>query len=295
MDLILQVDRMPVAGESYFGKEYHQVPGGKGANQAVAASRLGGNVSFCGRVGADAQGQRLISALESHGIDPNGVVRDPDHQTGLAVIVVEANGQNRIFVYAGANMEIDVEDVTARFDTEFDAVMINFEIPDAIVEQVYRLTRELSIPLILDAGPARPYPLDTLTGVEVLSPNETETKALTGLGCDTEGEIEAAARELQARSQARLVVIKLGNRGSLAYDGTRMYRRQPIPIEVVDTTAAGDAFTAGFAVRYLTSGDIIRALDFGTAAATVAVSRLGAQPSLPTESEAEELLVESSR
>jgi len=290
MDLVLEADRIPAAGESYFGRQYHTIPGGKGANQATAASRLGAAVAFCGRVGDDPNGKRLTESLAESKIDVSGVRLDDSHPTGLAVIIVEPNGENRILVYSGANMEIRVDEVREKLGPDYDAVMMNFEIPDEVVIAVSESAKKHSIPVIIDAGPARPFDLESLAGVGVLSPNETEAKALTGITLDSEDAVEEAARVLWKRSGARVVLIKLGEHGSLAFDGSSFITARAFPVKAIDTTAAGDAYTAGFAVSYLATGNLETAMRYGSAAGAIAVTRLGAQPSLPTADETEAFL-----
>ena len=290
MDLVLQADRIPAPGESYFGTDYQYIPGGKGANQAAAASLMGADVSFVGRTGDDSHGSRVRTNLENQGISTGLVISDPDAPTGLAVIILEPSGQNRIMVYPGANMNIRAEDLDPAFEREYDAVMMNFEIPDTILDEVCKKAAEASIPVIIDAGPAREIDLRRLGALEILSPNETETQALTGISCDTVTDAERAAKKLAEISDARHIVIKLGNRGALSLSEGAIRHHDTFDVEVIDTTAAGDAFTAGLSVRYLETGDLTEAIRYGNAAGSLAVTRLGAQPSLPGRSETEEFL-----
>ncbi len=285
MDLVLQTERAPLAGESFIGREYGYVPGGKGANQAVAAARLGADVTFVGKIGADAHGTKLKERLQEQGISTESLTVDQGSQTGLAVIMVEASGQNRIIVYPGANMAIGERDVERAFERPYDAVMTNLEIPQPIVVEVCRRAREKGIPVVLDAGPAQPFDLGQVPGLEILTPNETETLALVGRECGTAEEAEAAAQALAAASGARFVVIKMGRQGALLYDEGTARLLPAFDVEAVDTTAAGDAFTAAVTVHYLRHGDLARAVQYANAAGALAVTRLGAQPSLPTADE----------
>lgn len=290
MDLVLRADRIPLPGESYFGTDYRYIPGGKGANQAAAASLMGAGVSFVGRIGDDSHGSQVRANLERQGISTSLVVSDPDAPTGLAVIILEPSGQNRIMVYAGANMSIETDDLVPAFETNYDAVMMNFEIPGAILDEVCRRATKAQIPVIIDAGPARKIDLLRLGTLEILSPNETETEFLTGISCDTTAQAEKAARRLAEISNARHIVIKLGSRGALSLSEGVRKLHDTFDVEVVDTTAAGDAFTAGLTVRYLETGDLSEAIRYGNAAGSLAVTRLGAQPSLPTRAETEQFL-----
>lgn len=290
MDLVLQADRIPNEGESYFGQSYSYIPGGKGANQAAAASRAGADVTFVGRIGADAHGDAVIDNLARQGVSTNLIARDQSEPTGLAVIIIEPNGENRIMVYAGANMKMRADDLSAAFERDYDAVMINFEIPDEIIRAVLSRARAADIPVIVDAGPARPLPLSDLKGVEIISPNETETETLTGIVCSSLDEAARAGQRLIEETGARYAVIKLGERGALIVGTKEPVHVPGFMVTAVDTTAAGDAFTAAMGVRYLEENDIERAVRFGNAAGAVTVTRLGAQPSLPDRAEIETML-----
>lgn len=289
MDLRLSLDRMPAAGETCFGRGYAYIPGGKGANQAVAAARLGGRVAFCGRRGADANGGILEEGLRTEGVDTAYLTADPAAQTGLAVIPVEADGQNRIIVLSGANMRVGEADLRAALRRPFDAVLCQLEIPLETVFTLHEMTRERGVPLILDAGPAMALPLHRLRGIEVISPNETETQAITGIRVTDDGSALEAARQIQSRAQARYVVLKLGGRGALLYGGGEGRFYPAYPVRAVDTTAAGDAFTAALTLRYLETGNMEAAVEWAGLAGALAVTREGAQPSLPAAAEVEAL------
>jgi ribokinase len=284
MDLVMQLDRVPGEGETLVGRDCRYVPGGKGANQAVAASRLGMEVTFAGKVGTDAHGPVLRESLEREGVVTQHLLTDPEQQTGFAAIFVEKGGQNRIVVFAGANTAIRREDIVRVFSGAFAAVLINLEIPEGIVLEVCRLARERKLPIILDAGPIRELDFSLLHGLEIISPNETETHAITGVECrGIDDAVEAAGRLLQI-APSRYAVIKLGERGALLYDGQQDQPQyvKGHAVEAVDSTAAGDAFTAAMTAHYLRHGDILEAVRYANAAGAVAVTRLGAQPSLPT-------------
>ncbi len=286
MDLVLKTERMPRPGESFIGQQYHYIPGGKGANQAVAAARLGGQVTLSGRLGFDANGVRLKEYLESQRISTDFVAMDEKSQSGLAVIILDASGQNSIIVYPGANMDIQEGEVQRVFaECHCDVVMLQLEIPRNIVIESCRLAREKNIPAILDAGPAQTFPLEEVHGLEILTPNETETLALTGIECKTLADADRAARVLAERSGARAVVIKLGAQGALLFANRKTELFPGHRVEVVDTTAAGDAFTAAMVVKYVQTGDLAQAIRYGNLAGAVTVTRLGAQPSLPTDEE----------
>lgn len=294
MDLVMQLDRAPQAGETLLGQLYSYVPGGKGSNQAVAAARLGMEVTFAGKVGADAHGPVLRERLEREGVATSGLLSDEGQQSGFAAIFVESDGQNRIVVFPGANMAIRKEDVAEAFTGTYEAVLINLEIPEEIVLEVCRLAREKSLPIVLDAGPIRELDFSLLHGLEIISPNETETRAITGIECRGIDDAVEAAQKLVRIAPSRYAVIKLGERGALLYDAEQDYSKyvKGYPVEAVDSTAAGDAFTAAMTAHYLRYGDIHQAVAYANAAGALAVTRLGAQPSLPTAREVEAFLRE---
>lgn len=284
-DMIIKIDRIPRPGETVIGGQFSTAPGGKGANQAVAAARLGAQVTFVGKIGPDAHGARLRHGLEAEGIATDLLAVEQGAQSGLAVIVVEAGGENRILVYSGANMAIRPEDVAPAFARSYDAVMLNLEIPEAIVVEVCRKARERDIPVVLDAGPARPFDLGQVPGLEILSPNESEALALTGIEVATPDDAEKSARVLAEASRARYIVIKMGEQGALAYADGQADFFPAHSVDAVDTTAAGDAFTAALTLHYVQHGDIAEAVKHANAAGALAVTKLGAQPSLPTADE----------
>lgn len=288
MDLVLRTSRVPLAGESFLGSNYDYIPGGKGANQAVAAALLGANVDFVGKVGSDSNGFRLKELLEKKNISTKYFSVDEASQTGLAVVMLENSGQNRILVFLGSNMEIRIKDIQRAFEKDYDAVIIQFEIPEEIVIETCRLAKQKNIPVIVDAGPAKDFPLEQIKGIDILSPNETETFALCGIEIDTIEKAKEAAKILMDRSDAGMIVLKMGKNGAMLYshDITEIY---PVPeVKVIDTTAAGDAFTAAMTVEYINGGDIQRAIRFANIVGTITVTKLGAQPSLPLLSEVEE-------
>ncbi|MCF7928324.1 MAG: ribokinase [Spirochaetales bacterium] len=296
MDLVLQLARMPLKGESLLGSRYSYVAGGKGANQAVAAGRAGAEVTFVGRVGSDTHGQKLQAGLEEAGIDTRYLRHDPEAPSGLAVIPVEEDGENRIIVYPGANMEIEKSDLDTPFRESFDAVMLNFEIPESIIRETCRRASEAEIPVVIDAGPPREVDMSDLPGIEILSPNKAEAAHLLGEEPEAlEGEkaLSQAAKKLSEKNGAPKIVIKLGSSGAFVFEAAFPDRAAVMPafsVETIDGTAAGDAFTSAMAVRYLETGDLAEAVEFGAAAGAIAATKLGAQPSLAERSEIEAFL-----
>ena len=294
MDLSLNMCRMPAPGETLIddgGVAY--TPGGKGANSAVALAKLGAEVVFSAKLGRDSHGQKLFEYYKSQGINTSQIKVDPDAPTGFAAVMKEsATGQNRIVVYPGANANISTENLIEAFRCEPDALYIGFEIPFSVAQSAAKIAAARGIPIFVDAAPAdADYPLSTLPEVEIFSPNETETETYTGirpLGADSS---LRAALELYKRGKCKYIVIKQGERGSFVYDGKKYYMRPAYRVpRVVDTTAAGDTFTAAMTLEYLRDGDILSAVKYGTAAAAIAVTRKGASTSVPTAAEIEAFL-----
>ena len=284
MDFVQRMRRVPDRGETVTETaSYEYVPGGKGANSAVAFARLGMNCVFCTGLGKDENGKTLRALYESEGIDTSFIAISETAPTGLASILVEEDGSNRIIVYPGANAAIPEETIRTAFSCKPDAVYVQLEIPDASVLLAARLAKENGIPLVVDAGPARTdFPLESLMSPEIFSPNETETRIFTGITPEDEEARLAAARMLREKTNARYVVLKLGGAGSYLYDGTRSITIPTIPVKVADTTAAGDTYTAALVRFYLDGCDIEKAMRLATCAASIAVSRMGASASIPT-------------
>ena len=292
MDFVMKVGRLPEAGQSVIEERgYDYVPGGKGANAAVTLARLGADSVFCARLGNDSHAQRLKSLYIENGIDTRFIINDKNAPTGLASIIVEENGQNRIVVYPGANNRLSPVDVEDAMTCLPDAVFVQFEIPDAAVIAAVEYANKKKIPVFVDAGPARTdYPLEKLGKIEVISPNETETLALTGILPNNTDNCLRASYELMKRVNAKYVVIKLGGRGAYIYDGTYAKHITTYDGDVVDTTAAGDAFTAAMTLEYLRSSDIVRAVKYANAVGTIVVGKAGASSSLPTAAQVDEFI-----
>jgi len=266
------------------GTQYCRVAGGKGANQAVAIARLGATATFVGKTGTDSEGETLRARLCAEGVRTEFVSCCASAPTGLAVITVDDRGGNSIVVIPGANSLVTGEDVQIALRAGwYDALLLQFEIPPQTVMAACRLAQAQGVPIVLDAGPAQEFPLEQLRGVHILTPNETETLALTGIDPDTPRAAQTATGILLRRSRANAVVLKLGGRGALLCSRDGSCEHMPAyAIDAVDTTAAGDAFTAAMTVEYVQSGDLRKAVMRGNAAGALAAMNLGAQPSLPT-------------
>jgi ribokinase len=283
MDLVTRAPRLPRGGETLIGQSFATVSGGKGANQAVAAARLGADVSMVGCVGNDAYGAELRGALLVEGIDCQAVSSVED-SSGVALIVVDDNSQNAIVIVAGANVSLTPQ-VIDRFDAVLqaaDVIICQLEVPDATVGHALKRGRELGKTVILNPAPAsRPLPADWFAAIDYLIPNESEASALTGLTVDSLVSAETAATRLIALGVGK-VIITLGAQGSLFADGSRLEHFPAPKVKAVDTTAAGDTFVGGFAAALASGSSEADAIRFGQVAAALSVTRAGAQPSIPT-------------
>lgn len=288
IDFVQRMRRMPYSGETVIENElkYSYIPGGKGANSAIAFSRFGADTVFACKLGRDANAKRLRSIYEREGIDTRYILEDEDTPTGLASILVEDNGKNRIIVYPGANMTMTADDIEESFTCYPDAVYMQLEIPDEAVIEAARRANEADIPLFIDAGPARlDFPLDKLGRIEIFSPNESECRIFTGITPNSEENCLRAAIRLSSLVDAKYIVIKLGDKGAFIYDGREYYMIPSEKVEAVDTTAAGDIFTAVMTYVYLQNHNIVSAVKYATCAAAISVTREGASTSIPTREE----------
>lgn len=281
MDLILRADKIPQAGENLLGTDYGYSNGGKGANQAIGLSRLGAATKLIGKVADDANGQKLLENLKNNNVDVSGVSTSGS-QTGLAAIILDGEGNNRIIVYEGANAEIDAASAAEHITDDIDLLLVQFEISEEVVTECVNRAIERNIITVVDCGPAKPFELEKIQGVTIISPNESETEMLTGVFPKDEESVLKASKILMERSKAKYVVLKLGSRGCSVWDGECLRLMPAYKSKVVDTTAAGDCFTAAMALEYFRSGDIYAACDMGNKAGSISVSRMGAQASMPT-------------
>lgn len=294
MDLSLNVYRVPNAGETVSdngGVAY--IPGGKGANAAVTFSKLGAHTVFCTKLGADLHGQQLFKYYKELGLDTTYVTVDRDYPTGFAAVIKESDGQNRIIHYPGANLHITNDNVADAVSSNPDAIFLGFEISFDTVLAAARMAASRGIPIFIDAAPAnKAHALELLPEVEIFSPNEAETLEYTGImPIGTDASLRAALA-LWRKVKCRYVVIKQGARGACIYDGKHFEMVSAERVEkVVDTTAAGDAFTAAMTLEYLRTGDIKSAVKYGTVAGAITVSRAGASSSVPSAEEIRSFLL----
>jgi ribokinase len=282
-DMIIRVPRIPKPGETILGGAFSMASGGKGANQAVAAARAGGRVTFVARVGDDVFGERALTNFAIDGIDARFVFRTPDSASGIALINVDGRGENSISVASGANALLSVEDLDSANDAfvAADILLLQLESPMETVEAALRKARARGVPVVLNPAPARPLDDALMRLVSVLTPNEHEAEILTGIAvADERGAREAAGR-LRERGP-RAVLITLGERGVFASSEGFEGLAPAFKVNPVDTTAAGDVFNGALAVALAEGLSMADALRFAQAAAAISVTRPGAQPSAPT-------------
>jgi ribokinase len=287
MDLVVRVAALPRAGETVEGEDLLRAAGGKGANQAVAAARLGASVEMIGRVGRDAFGHELTSKMRDAGVS-NRWVLGCDRPTGAALIFVDANGENSIAVAPGANHSLLPDDIPRRVVESTDVVMAALEVSVAAIEEAFRLARLAGVHTVLNAAPAQRLPKSLLSLSDVIICNEVELSSLLGRAVPV-GEEAAAARELRSFPE-QIVVVTLGARGAAAVSGDGEVEQRAFGVTVVDTTGAGDAFVGGFVVGDWVSHGVANAVRWGCAAGSLATTRHGAQPSMPSLAEVQALL-----
>lgn len=283
MDLVTRASRLPRAGETLIGQSFSTVPGGKGANQAVASARLGAEVAMIGCVGSDAYGVQLRDALLAEGIDCQAVSR-VDGSSGVALIVVDDSSQNAIVIVAGSNGELTPASLQAADAVlqAADVIVCQLEVPLETVGYALKRGRELGKTVILNPAPASgPLPAQWYASIDYLIPNESEATALSGVTVDSLDSAKLAAAQL-IKAGAAKVIITLGAQGALFSDGSRFEHLAAPNVKAVDTTAAGDTFVGGFAAALAHGKSEAEAIRFGQVAAALSVTRAGAQPSIPT-------------
>ena len=295
-DMVVRVPRLPRPGETVLGGRFSFVAGGKGANQAVAASRAGGEVSFLGCVGRDDLGDRALSSLVDEGVDVRGVSRVDGEPSGVALIFVSATGENSIAVSPGANSSLSAKQIS-RLKKVFSGaavVLLQLETPLTSVLAAARMAHEVGSRVILNPAPAMPLPLALLRNVSVLTPNESEAESLTGISVSGDASAARAARQLHERG-VETVIITLGSRGAYVSSGSMRERVAGYRVNEVDTTAAGDVFNGALAVALAERLALRQAVRFANAAAARSVTRRGAQSSAPSRPAILRLLTSRSR
>lgn len=296
MDLVVRTNRMPEIGETIPGNDFKTIPGGKGANQAVAACRMGATTTMIGCVGQDVFGPSLITSLKDAGVDTNNVTTIAEIASGTATIIVDSNGENCIVVVPGTNGL-----VTPKFLQGYENVLKNakliltqFEIPLDSVEYLTSLSKNNNIPIIINPAPAKVVPEGFFSSIDYLVVNETEASFFTEIEVINFDSGWKAAEKLR-KSGAKNVIITMGEKGALLLNEEirKIFTAQKV--DVVDTTAAGDSFVGGLAAMIVKGNDLIRSMEFAIAAGTLAVTKLGAQPSIPSRSEVEVFMSEKDK
>jgi ribokinase len=290
-DMIIKLGRIPQPGETILGGEFSTAAGGKGANQAVAAARAGGDVTFIARVGRDMFGEKAVAGFVQDGIHVQHVTRDPSAPSGVALIFVAKDGENSIAVAGGANGRLSPADVKKAKGSiaGAKAVVMQLETPLKTVQAAAELAAQAEVPVILNPAPAQKLPGELLKLVSILTPNETEAELLTGIAVTNEKSAARAADALLAQG-VETVIITLGARGAYVAAASTRELVPGFRVKPVDTTAAGDVFNGALAVALGEGRPLLEAVRFANAAAAISVTRLGAQPSAPGRKEIETLL-----
>ena len=285
-DLVVRSPRFPQPGETISGSDLLTIPGGKGANQAVAAARQNVNVALVGRVGKDNFAPFLIENLNSNHVNALHVAQD-NVATGTAIIVVDENGQNSIVLSPGANGKVDSHDVDSAPDAKI--LLLQFEIPMDSVLYAAKRYKAKGTTVILNPAPARHIPDELLAAVDILVPNESELSLLTNMHVTDVKSAELAAKEI-LKHGVKTVIVTLGSKGALVVTSSQVTQVDTYKVNVVDTTAAGDAFIGGFASAILSKKSLEESVRYGCACGALATTKLGAQPSLPTKEEVEKFI-----
>ncbi|MBN2270149.1 MAG: ribokinase [Sedimentisphaerales bacterium] len=291
MDLVVKSQRIPAAGETILGGDFIMVPGGKGANQAVAAAKLGVNVCFVAKLGDDVFGAQSLRNFKKERVNTDHIQQTKDAPSGVALIMVDDKGENSIVVAPGANLKLSPQDVRAA-EVEIKAagaVVAQLEVPLDTIQCAAELANRSNVPFILDPAPARELPQELLELVDVLTPNETEAQILTGIEVTDEESAREASMNLLGRG-VKAAIITLGSKGFLLVDGDQAVYVPAHKVRAVDSTAAGDAFTGSLAVGIAQGKGLLDAASFANYVAALAVTKMGAQSSMPTLQEVQDFM-----
>ena len=292
IDLAVQTPRLPAVGETLLADNFKIGPGGKGANAAVAVQRAGGAAVLLGCIGDDDFGRMETAALQAEGVDVNGVAVHPEASTGVGIAMIDAAGENTILGVLGANDYLspdDVERALALHRDTLDGILVNFEVPEPAVAAAVRLGVDYAVPVIVDAGPARPYKPEAWRDCTILTLNEQETETLVGYPISDDTIAERAARELLGLGPSA-VVLHRGAHGALLVTADDTIHIPSFPVDVVDTTGAGDAFSGTLSVAVAEGLPLANAIRRANAAGALAVTHLGTLPIMPTRQEVDAFL-----
>jgi ribokinase len=292
IDMVVSTSRFPKAGETILGNKFTMYPGGKGANQAVCAAKLGGAVRFIGKMGNDIFRDRLFESMGNDGVVLEEVLIDEVHSTGIAVIMVDDVGRNEIVVISGSNMNLTPMDLESKSDVISSArvVLTQLEIPLETVVRTAEIAHAADALIILNPAPARELPNHLLSQIDYLTPNETEAEILTGVRV-TSAETAGHAAGLLLDRGVKNVIVTLGEKGSLFVNHTCRTYYPARSVNPVDTTAAGDAFNGALALSIVRGMDIDDGVRYATSVAALSVTRMGAQSSMPTPEELQTFLI----
>ncbi len=280
MDQITKVNITPKVGETVFGEGIELIPGGKGANQAVAMGKLGADVEMIGVIGKDENGQLLLDNLNKMHVKHNKVKVDEETPTGIALIMVNESGDNSIVVIPGANSRLLPEQVDESWFKDIDIVVCQLETPIETIEDVMKKAKQMGIMTVLNPAPARILPESLLSNVDLLIPNETEFEILTGIEIKTKEDFIQGFELLKHQGITEMIVT-LGDKGAWYTDGVKYFEIESLRVNVVDTTAAGDSFIGGLVYQLSCGESIEEAIGFANRVAAITVTRFGAQSSLP--------------
>jgi ribokinase len=289
-DMVVKAEKLPGRGETVIGDTFLMNPGGKGANQAVTAARLGGSVIFVAKVGNDLFGKQALQQFQREKINTQHVTVDPDNPSGVALISVDKNGENSIIVAPGANSLLKKIDVEFAFENNSSAgiALLQLEIPIETVEYAIERCFQQNIKVILNPAPAQKLNLEVLKHLFVITPNESEAELLTGIQIKDLDSVKKAAKMLYDLGVAN-VVLTLGSKGAFLHNKSIAKLIPAPPVTPIDTTAAGDCFNGALAVALSENLPLEKAISFACKAASISVTRMGAQPSLPTRKEVDEI------
>jgi ribokinase len=294
MDLVARAQRLPQDGETIMGNCFQRFPGGKGANQAVAAARLGANVTMVGKLGRDGFGQEMLETLRGEDINCDHILLDDKAATGVGFVTIDDSGTNRIIVIPGANMCYRPEDLL-RVETiicESDILVMQMEIDMEVIQKALTIATNAGVPVLLNPAPARPLSEEILQNITYLTPNETEAEFLSGIEI-VDAETASKAAQLLLAKGVKNVIITLGEHGALVANDSGIEHVPGFSANSVDTVAAGDAFNGALAVAIVEGRTLLDGALFANAAGALTVQKHGAIPSLPSRSEVESLLAEN--